>query len=216
VVEFAAHYGLFGTAVSPSRHPATPAVYPLDDGRGAQATGARIAERGATRRDRAIGDIARRARARRAPGVGVTAQAISGDPVIAADRRRAGAMHDSPRVAAMEAFGRRRDGVRTWDNGAHQEDVDRAMANAAARLRRSGVELTGEETSQQLVRLLTAVEEFERAVERQGGDTFLDAPGTRDPENVAWVIPDRRADERLEMYIHRIERATERIEGGEG
>lgn len=96
-----------------------------------------------------------------------------------------------------------------------ESDMDRAMANAAARLRRRGVSLTESETSSQLVRLLTAVEDFEQAVERSGGDNFINAPGGEDPENPNFVLPSRRADERVDSYIGRIESATERIDRAE-
>jgi hypothetical protein len=95
----------------------------------------------------------------------------------------------------------------------HESDLDRATANAIGRLRRRGIELSGGESSQQLVRLLTAVEEFERAVERSGGDMFINSPGTSQPERPEWVLPTRAGDESMEAYVRRIERATEVVEG---
>jgi hypothetical protein len=95
-----------------------------------------------------------------------------------------------------------------------ESDLERAIANASARLRSRGVELSGDESSFQLARLLTAVEEFERAVERRGGDTFLNTRGSSQPENPDWVLPLRAADESVERYIRRLESAAERIEHG--
>jgi hypothetical protein len=94
-----------------------------------------------------------------------------------------------------------------------ESDIERAVAIATTRLRGRGVDVTGSESSQQLVRLLTAVEEFERAVERRGGDTFINTRGSSQPENPEWVLPARAADESIDAYIRHVERATEQIDG---
>ena len=76
---------------------------------------------------------------------------------------------------------------------AHQQELDphrreelkRAMRETAARLRARGVLLTGQESSEELVAQLEAVERFEKAVESRGGDLFVDeGPGgvTREPD----------------------------------
>ena len=92
-----------------------------------------------------------------------------------------------------------------------QADLERATAIAVARLRDRDVELTGSETSGQLVRLLSAVEEFEAAVERCGGDTMVNTIRSREPESEAFVLPVRRADEGVGAYTARIRRASEAL-----
>ena len=75
-----------------------------------------------------------------------------------------------------------------------QEELERAMQETRARLRDRGVLVTGQESSEELVSLLEAVERFERAVEMRGGDFFVDeGPGgvTREPDDVHFVLPPR-------------------------
>jgi hypothetical protein len=66
--------------------------------------------------------------------------------------------------------------------------------------------------------LLEAVERFEAAVEAHGGDLFVDTPARpRDtaverPDNPAFVLPARSADERVADYIVRIEAAADNLD----
>lgn len=87
----------------------------------------------------------------------------------------------------------------------------------AARLRSRGVELTGRETASEMADLLDAVDQFESAVEAQGGDLFIDTPTARQrsrveqPDNPSYVLPPRRPDEPVASYIDRITEAAERL-----
>jgi hypothetical protein len=87
----------------------------------------------------------------------------------------------------------------------------------AARLRGRGVELTGRESPSEMADLLDAVDQFESAVEAQGGDLFIDTPTARhrsrveQPDDPAYVLPARRSDETVASYIDRIAEATERL-----
>ncbi len=87
----------------------------------------------------------------------------------------------------------------------------------AARLRGRGVELTGRETAGEMADLLDAVDQFESAVEAQGGDLFIDTPTARhrsrveQPDDPAYVLPARRPDESVATYIDRISEAAERL-----
>ena len=84
-------------------------------------------------------------------------------------------------------------------------------AEVAARLRARGVLLTGEETSEQVVSILEAVERFERSVEAAGGDLMVDTRPAPEPDNPAFVLPPRAADEAVAGYIRRIDDAAERV-----
>jgi hypothetical protein len=59
------------------------------------------------------------------------------------------------------------------------------------------------------------VEEFERAVERSGGDLMVDEPVAGDspiaPDETWFVLPVRKANESVASFIGRISDATERI-----
>jgi hypothetical protein len=92
----------------------------------------------------------------------------------------------------------------------------RAAGEIAVRLSRRGVRLTGRESGEQLVTLLEAVERFERAVERGGGDLMLDEPLRDDgeapiqPDDAAFVLPTRAGSESIEEYTGRIAEAAAR------
>ena len=96
------------------------------------------------------------------------------------------------------------------------EERARAATEIATRLGRRGVSLTGRESGEQLVTLLDAVERFEDAVERAGGDLMLDEPLSNDgdapiqPDDAAFVLPKRVGAESIEEYTGRIAEATSR------
>jgi hypothetical protein len=99
----------------------------------------------------------------------------------------------------------------------HDESSDerqRVEVEVASRLRSRGVHLTGRETSDELVGLLDAVERFERAVERHGGDLMVDEPigraRTAEPDNPGFVLPARGEGESVRGYLGRIAEATQR------
>ena len=98
-----------------------------------------------------------------------------------------------------------------------QEERSAAMAEVSARLRDRGVRLTGKESSEELVRLLEAVERFERVVEQRGGDLMVDEGphGTsREPDDVRFVLPKRGGEEQVEEYVVRIDEAAARLRTG--
>ena len=55
-----------------------------------------------------------------------------------------------------------------------------------------GVRLFGGETDDELADLWTAVDRFESMVEARGGDTLTNAPDSAEPDNPAFVLPERR------------------------
>ncbi len=75
----------------------------------------------------------------------------------------------------------------------------------AARLRRTGVQLTGKESSEELVEIEEAVEHFERSVERAGGDLMVDEPVSGGspiaPDQPDFVLPARKDSEQVTAYI---------------
>jgi hypothetical protein len=92
-----------------------------------------------------------------------------------------------------------------------REELERAMRETAERLRARGVVLTGNESSEELVALLEAVERFERAVEAHGGDLFVDEGPkgeTREPDDVHFVLPRRLPQEPVPTYLTRIDQAV--------
>ncbi len=105
---------------------------------------------------------------------------------------------------------------------ARQEELDPhrreerrlAMLETSGRLRERGVLLTGNESSEELVALLEAVERFERAVESRGGDLMLDEGPhgtTREPDDIHFTIPRREPHESVVNYLGRLEDAIRRV-----
>jgi hypothetical protein len=95
-----------------------------------------------------------------------------------------------------------------------REELERAMLGTSIRLRDLGVRLTGQETSEELVALLEAVESFERAVQWRGGDLFVDEGPrgvTREPDDVHFVLPRRQSHESAASYLQRLNEATQAV-----
>jgi hypothetical protein len=94
------------------------------------------------------------------------------------------------------------------------EEVQRAMLETADRLRQRGVSLTGRESNDELVSLLDAVEEYELAVERRGGDLMMDESPegeTPQPDDVHFALPRRVERESASDYLVRIQERTDLI-----
>ncbi|MBA2683747.1 MAG: hypothetical protein H0U66_04595 [Gemmatimonadaceae bacterium] len=91
-------------------------------------------------------------------------------------------------------------------------DRKRIGEEIASRLRRNGVQLTGKESSDELADLEDAVENFERAVERAGGDLMVDEPVSNGkpiaPDDSSFVLPARNASEPVAAYITSINHAA--------
>ena len=93
-------------------------------------------------------------------------------------------------------------------------EIQRVMLETADRLRQRGVALTGRESNDELVSLLDAVEEYELAVERRGGDLMVDeAPEgkTPQPDDVHFALPRRGERESAADYLMRIKERTDLI-----
>jgi hypothetical protein len=84
------------------------------------------------------------------------------------------------------------------------EEQSRAREHAADILARRGVLLSGDESDDELAELWSAVDRFEAMVEARGGDTMTNAPDSAEPDNPAFVLPERRARESAGDYTRRI------------
>lgn len=93
-------------------------------------------------------------------------------------------------------------------NPHRDEQEARAREHTADVLARRGVLLAGDESDDELADLWAAVERFEAMVEARGGDTMTNAPGSAEPDNPAFVLPERRARESAREYTRRIVEAA--------
>jgi hypothetical protein len=90
------------------------------------------------------------------------------------------------------------------------EEQLRAREHAEDILAGRGVLLTGEESDDELAELWSAVDRFESIVEARGGDTMTNTPTSAEPDNPAFVLPERMAREAARDYTRRIlDAATE-------
>ncbi len=96
-------------------------------------------------------------------------------------------------------------------NPDRDEQQARAREHNLDVLGQRGVRLFGDELDDELADLWSAVDRFESAVEARGGDTFTNAPDSSEPDNPAFVLPERKAREPVAAYVHRIHEATERL-----
>ncbi|HEX5829357.1 MAG TPA: hypothetical protein VFY16_00160 [Gemmatimonadaceae bacterium] len=111
-----------------------------------------------------------------------------------------------PGTAAHRAVARADD-----DSSLRAEELQRNMVEGRARLAERGVHLGGDESSEELVEMLEAVERFETQVERHGGDLMVDTGAAREPDDRHFVLPKREAGERAGVYARRIEEAAARL-----
>src|SRR4051812_39005218 len=98
-----------------------------------------------------------------------------------------------------------------------ESDIQRVRDEIVGRLHTRGIDVASDEDPEHLVGLLNAVEDFERVVERKGGDLMVDEPvgnrSVRRPDNAAFTLPRRRADESVVAYTERLRAAQARAAG---
>jgi len=91
----------------------------------------------------------------------------------------------------------------------HRAEERRAVVQETiSRLKGRGISVGSDENPDHLVALLEAVERFEAAVERHGGDLMVDDLKSSKPDDRHYVVPQRRSGETVRDYIVRIEEAT--------
>jgi hypothetical protein len=93
-----------------------------------------------------------------------------------------------------------------------RDEIAGAAVEVSGRLLQKGVEVSADEDPAQLADLLSAVERFESAVINRGGDPMVNMPTSTDPQDPAFVLPERRADETIEAYTRHINEAATMLE----
>jgi len=96
-----------------------------------------------------------------------------------------------------------------------EEEREAAAMELSGRLAQKGIEVGSDEDPGQLADLLSGVEEFERAVEAAGGDLFVNSLSSSEPQDAAFVLPKRHADEPLSRYTERILVEARALKSGE-
>lgn len=96
-------------------------------------------------------------------------------------------------------------------NSHREEDRARATEVAYAQLRQRAINVTGDESSDELATLLAAVERFEEAVSSIGGDRMIHSLDTDQPDDRALVLPQHRRGEPLAEYTQRVFDAADAV-----
>jgi len=98
------------------------------------------------------------------------------------------------------------------DLNRHRGDEQRvARAEAAARLRERGIVARDDDSLEDVVTMLDAVEAFEHAVELRGGDLMVDTPPATEPDDERFVIPSRADGESADEFTKRVRTVTAQL-----
>lgn len=93
-----------------------------------------------------------------------------------------------------------------------REEIAGAAVEVSGRLLQKGIDVSADEDPSELADLLSAVERFEAAVINRGGDPMVNMPSSADPQDPAFVLPVRRADESITGYTAHINEAAAMLE----
>ena len=91
------------------------------------------------------------------------------------------------------------------------EERRHARDELEARLRERRVTLGGDESDEEILAMVNAVEDFETRVMQLGGDTFVNTPESSQPDDFRFVLPLRRDDEPASQYVVRLREAAEEL-----
>jgi hypothetical protein len=91
------------------------------------------------------------------------------------------------------------------------QEEHNARLEAEYRLRERGIWVTSADSDEEVADLLDAIERFEASVESRGGDLFVNRIGSPEPEDPAFVPPERREGESAADYRQGIEAAAARL-----
>jgi hypothetical protein len=91
------------------------------------------------------------------------------------------------------------------------EEERHARQEAEYRLSERGIRVEPTDSDEEVADLVDAIERFEAAVESKGGDLFVNRIGSPEPEDPAFVPPQRREGESAADYRRRIEAAADAL-----
>lgn len=99
-----------------------------------------------------------------------------------------------------------------FDDSIRREERVALHSELIARLDQKGVHLSAKGSDAELADLLSAIDEFETAVENAGGDLMVDSPDSSEPERPEFVLPHPHDGESVATYTKRVTTATGRLE----
>ena len=89
-------------------------------------------------------------------------------------------------------------------------DLARVSQELTARLRARNVAVHDDDTPENILEIIEAVETFELTVQAAGGDLMVDEPprsGTAQPDDARFLLPARGDDESATAYVKRLDAA---------
>lgn len=95
------------------------------------------------------------------------------------------------------------------------EEQSNARQEAVERLRDRGIPIYAADDDAEVADVLDAIERFESVVETQGGDLMVNRIGSAEPQNPAFVPPQRERDESARAYRARVIEATRVLRRGD-
>lgn len=91
------------------------------------------------------------------------------------------------------------------------EERRRTREELETRLRERRIELAGDESDEDVLLIVNAVEIFEARVAQLGEDSFVNTPESSEPDDRELVLPPRHADESAGAYAARVVMAAEKL-----
>jgi len=98
-----------------------------------------------------------------------------------------------------------------FDDSIRREEREALHSELLARAAQKGLILPDDAPTDQLADLLSEIDRFEAAVEKAGGDLFVDSLDSSQPERPEFVLPHIHDDESLAVYTARVRTATARL-----
>jgi hypothetical protein len=91
------------------------------------------------------------------------------------------------------------------------EERRRTREEFETRLRERRIELVGDESDEDVMLIVNAVEMFEGRLAQLGEDSFVNTPESSQPDDDRLVVPRRFGDESASSYAARLVAAAERL-----
>ena len=96
-------------------------------------------------------------------------------------------------------------------NPQRADERRRTREELEARLRERRIPLTDDESDEDVLLIVNAVETFEGRLAQLGEDSFVNTPESSEPDDAEPVLPKRNDDEAAGSYAARIVAAAERL-----
>jgi hypothetical protein len=91
------------------------------------------------------------------------------------------------------------------------EEVQSVRKEAENRLSDRRIPVTARDSDEDVANILEALEQFESKVEALGGDLMVNRIGVREPQDPAFVPPQREENEAATRYTERVLAATNEL-----